>query len=90
MKSNGNSILSLFENLIKKELNFMTIKQAIQQLKGETFKLWVYFYLKPQPFMLDRKNALAWGIKKDAYYRGIQILEEKGILVKGVEGYELR
>ena len=40
--------------------------------------------------MFDRKDALTWGIKKDAYYRGIQILEEKEILVKGVEGYELR
>jgi hypothetical protein len=29
-----------------------------------------------------------WGLKKDSYYRGKKVLEEKGYLVEGKDGLE--
>lgn len=68
----------------------MPIKKAMQQLKGETFKLWIWCYLQPQPFQMKRELVAEWGIKKDSYYRGIAVLEELGYLIDmGSGNYQL-
>ena len=65
--------------------NLNALKAAMQDLKGETFKLWCYLDKNQNgyTFALSKVDALNWGIgSKSSYDRGIKELIEKGYLVK--------
>lgn len=62
------------------------MKSAMQNLKGESFKLWCYLSKNQDgyTFALSKVDALNWGIgSKSSYDRGIHELIEKGYLVCG-------
>ena len=64
-------------------INLMALQMAALSLKGETFKLWLYFSKNKDGHLLElsQKDAENWGVKKDAYYAGVKALAEKGYLV---------
>lgn len=60
------------------------IQRAMVDLKGETFKLWLYLSKNKdgEEWGLSPKACEAWGIKKDSYYKARDMLIEKGYLVE--------
>lgn len=68
--------------------NLEVLKTAMNTLKGETFKLWIYLGKNQSQykFELSVKDAMNWGIKKDAYYSGIDTLQKLGYLVPAEDG----
>jgi len=60
------------------------IQLAMVNLKGETFKLWLYLSKNKdgEEWGLSPKACEAWGIKKDSYYKARDTLIEKGYLVE--------
>jgi hypothetical protein len=64
------------------------LQRAMNTLKGETLKLWLYF-VKNQDgyqFELSQKALAEWGLKKDAYYKAVNKLIEVGYLTPVREG----
>ena len=60
----------------------------MNDLRGETIKLWLYLSKNQEDyrFELSPKDAAAWGLKKDSYYKAIDTLIEKGYLSPVSEG----
>lgn len=58
------------------------LENAMQDLKGESFKLWVYFSKNQDNYSFDlsQKAAEQCGIKRTSYYNHIETLIEKGYL----------
>lgn len=81
-------------NNLYSTINIDALQVAMQNLKGETFKLWMYLNkntdkLKDNSnyeFDLSQVAAEAWGIKKDAYYSGVKKLIELGYLTQLKDG----
>lgn len=64
--------------------NIKALRYAMQDLKGEAFKMWCYLNKNQQgfTFALSKVDALQWGIGcKSSYDRAIQELINKGYLV---------
>lgn len=61
---------------------------AMNKLKGESFKLWVYINKNADGYTFDlsQKACAEWGIKKDAYYTARVKLIESEYLVPQSEG----
>lgn len=68
--------------------NLDTLQKVMNDLKGETFKMWMYLGKNQErySFELSQKDAAAWGIKKDSYYKAVNALIDKGYLVPIKEG----
>lgn len=64
--------------------NLDALQYAMNNLKGESFKLWSYLNKNQDNYTLElsQKACELWGIKKDAYYTGVKTLVEKGFLVE--------
>lgn len=62
--------------------NIDALQRAMVELKGESFKLWVYLSKNKdgETWDLSQKACEAWGIKKDSYYKAKEVLVEKGYL----------
>ena len=60
------------------------VQEAMRNLKGEQFKLWVFFMMNQSSF--SQKTCEEWGIKKDSYYRGVEELRKKGYLKRIEDG----
>lgn len=71
------------------KINLCALENAMLHLKGEQFKLWIYF-AKNAPsysFTLSRAQILSsCDISVDTYNRGIKALIEKGYLVEDSPG----
>ena len=69
-------------------MNIDALQAAVQDLKGSALKMWLYFNKNQDSykFELSQKACLAWGIKKDSYYAGIEELIRKGYLLPIYEG----
>lgn len=69
-------------------VNVNALNSAMNDLKGETFKLWMYLNKNQEryQFELSQKECEKWGIKKDAYYSGVNKLIELGYLRQVNEG----
>lgn len=63
-------------------INNDVLKNAMNELKGEQLKLWLYFAKNQNNYNFDlsQKAAAEWGIKKSAYYDNVEKLIEKGYL----------
>lgn len=61
---------------------------AMNKLKGETLKLWLYIAKNQDghKFELSQKAVAEWGLKKDAYYTARKKLMELGYLTPVREG----
>ena len=70
------------------QLDMGALQKAMAELDGTAFKIWIYLARNKNrfEFALSPKAMEDWGIKKDAYYRGKKVLEEKGYLVEGRDG----
>lgn len=57
-------------------INLQALQNAMNNLKGETFKLWIYLSKNQNGYQLElsQKACLEWGIKKDAYYAAVEKL----------------
>lgn len=66
------------------------LQKAMQELDGAALKIWLYLVKNRDrfEFALSPKAMEEWGLKKDSYYRGKKVLEEKGYLVEGKDGLE--
>lgn len=64
------------------------LQVAMKELRGESFKLWVYINKNADGYTFDlsQKACAEWGIKKDAYYTARTKLIESGYLVPQTEG----
>lgn len=64
--------------------NLDTLQEAMKTLKGESFKLWCYLQKNQENFKLElsQKACEGWGIKKDAYYSGVNTLIKEGYLIE--------
>lgn len=65
--------------------NLEALHYAMQDLKGETFKLWSYLGKNQSnyEFALSKADALNWGLgSKSSYDRAVKELIEKGYLVE--------
>ena len=64
------------------------LQEAMNNLKGETLKLWLYINKNKDfyEFDLSQKACEAWGLKKDAYYTAKKKLIELGYLVPAKQG----
>ena len=65
-------------------INLSALKNAMMDLKGETFKLWCYLNKNRDgyTFFLSKVDALQWGIgSKSSYDRAVKELIEKRYLV---------
>ena len=65
--------------------NINALQTAMQVLKGEAFKLWVYINKNREGhrIALSAVDALSWGIgSKSSYNRAVKTLLENGYLVK--------
>lgn len=65
--------------------NLRALDWAMNDLKGESFKLWCYLNKnqKGYEFALSKVDALKWGIgSKSSYDRAVKELIEKGYLVE--------
>lgn len=70
------------KNLYAK-INLKALENAMQNLKGETFKLWIYFSKNQDnyTFYLSKVDVLNYGVgSASSYNRGIAELIEKGYL----------
>ena len=72
------------------QFDIEALQKAMQELDGAAFKIWVYLAKNRDrfEFALSPKAMEDWGLKKDSYYRGKKVLEEKGYLVEGKDGLE--
>lgn len=63
-------------------INLQSLQKAMQDLKGETFKMWVYLSKNQPQFQLELsyKAAAQFGITKTTYYDVIENLIGKGYL----------
>lgn len=52
---------------------FTNLKAAMNNLKGEPLKLWIYLSLGNEP---SQKALESWGLRKDAYYSALSKLKE--------------
>ena len=70
------------------QVDIDALQRAMQDLDGNAFKVWLYFAKNKAgyEFAVSPKAMEDWGIKKDSYYRGKKVLEEKGYLIEGKEG----
>lgn len=57
---------------------------AMQQLKGEHLKLWLYLVKNKDNYTLElsQKALEEWGLKKDSYYRAVETLIKLGYLTQ--------
>lgn len=64
------------------------LQEAMNNLKGETLKLWLYLNKNANGYQLELSPAAcrAWGLKKDAYYTAKEKLKELGYLTPKAEG----
>lgn len=65
--------------------NLYALQTAMNNLKGEAFKLWVYIGKNQHgyTFGLSKVDAINWGIgSKSSYDRAVKELIEKGYLVE--------
>lgn len=65
-------------------LSVIGLQKAMQSLKGEAFKLWMYLAKNKDDYVFSLSNvdALQWGVgSKSSYTRAIKELKEKGYLV---------
>ena len=64
------------------------LQTAMINLKGETLKLWLYLNKNQDNYQLElsQKACEEWGIKKDAYYAGVNKLIAIGYLTPVSEG----
>lgn len=64
------------------------LQEAMNNLKGETLKLWLYINKNADGYELElsQKACEAWGLKKDAYYTAKKKLIELGYLVPVKQG----
>ena len=64
------------------------LQEAMNNLKGETLKLWLYLNKNQDDYQLElsQKACEAWGLKKDAYYTAKKKLIELGYLTPINEG----
>ena len=69
-------------------LNLEVLQEAMKVLDGSSIKLWLYFNKNADgyQFELSRVDCEKWGLKKDAYYRAVKELTDKGFLVPIYEG----
>lgn len=60
---------------------------AMQQLKGEHLKLWLYLVKNKDNYTLElsQKALEEWGLKKDSYYRAVESLIKLGYLTQTKE-----
>lgn len=71
------------KNNLYTPINLQALQKAAYKLKGDAFKLWIYFSQNATGFSLELSRIAInkWGnVKKDSYYRGIKTLEEEGYL----------
>lgn len=61
---------------------------AMQQLKGEHLKLWLYLVKNKDNYQLElsQKALEEWGLKKDSYYKAVKTLIDKGYLTPAKDG----
>lgn len=72
------------ENLYCK-INLQSLEKASKDLKGEAFKLWIYFSNNQDKYIFDlsKKACIEWGIgSESSYKRGKEELINKGYLQK--------
>ena len=64
-------------------VNLDALKEAMKVLDGSSIKLWMYCNknIDGYQFNLSRVDCEKWGLKKDAYYRAVKELTDKGFLV---------
>ncbi len=64
------------------------LQEAMNNLKGESLKLWLYLAKNQDNYQLElsQKALLDWGLKKDAYYTARKRLIELGYLTPQREG----
>lgn len=69
-------------------MNIDALSNAINTLNGSALKMWLYLNKNQDnySFALSQKDALAFGIKKDSYYKGLEELQKKGYLLQMAEG----
>lgn len=60
------------------------LQSAMQQLKGEHLKLWLYLVKNKDNYTLElsQKALEEWGLKKDSYYRAVETLIQLGYLTQ--------
>ena len=71
------------------KFNLHSFQIAMQNLKGDSFKLWCYLNLRPEGenFALGPKPCENYtGIKKDAYYKAKDTLIEKHYITQDEDG----
>lgn len=71
------------KNHLYATINLDAMNQAMNILRGEHFKLWLYLNKNQEgyEFDLSQKACEAWGIKKDTYHKAKASLVEAGYLV---------
>ena len=70
--------------------NIDALQLAMNNLKGESFKLWVYLNKNQDNYEFDLSQAACaqWGLKKDAYQSAKKTLMKLGYLIEGAESLE--
>ena len=71
------------KNHLYTTINLDAMNQAMNTLRGEHFKLWLYLNKNQEgyEFDLSQKACEAWGLKKDTYHKAKASLVEAGYLV---------
>jgi hypothetical protein len=70
--------------------NLEALQYAMIDLKGETFKLWMYLGKNQDgyTFALSKVDAIKWGVgSKSSYDRAVKELIEKGYLVETTKNH---
>lgn len=64
------------------------LQKAMQQLKGEHLKLWLYLIKNKDNYQLElsQKALEEWGLKKDSYYKAVKSLINLGYLTPAKDG----
>lgn len=73
------------ENHLYAKINLEALQAAMIDLKGESFKLWIYMSKNQSgyTFALSKVDAIKWGVgSKSSYDRAVKELIEKGYLVE--------
>lgn len=76
-KSNKNNLYAIF--------NLEALQFAMNDLKGESFKLWCYLNKNQNgyTFGLSAADAMTWGVgSRSSYNRAVKELTDKGYLVQ--------
>ncbi len=73
---------------IYSRMHIDALQEAMNNLKGETLKLWLYLNKNVDKYELElsQKACEAWGLKKDAYYTAKKKLIELGYLTPVKDG----